>query len=54
MYVVFLFAANMSVIIMSLEFGRPFEIHVLWLLYKARHGTLQHYSHSFMRNNVGA
>ena len=68
-----MFAANMSVIIMSLEFGRrptkklkkvlqlrralwiqasispsacPLEIHVLWLLHKARNGKLQHYSHS--------
>ena len=24
----------------------PLEIHVLWLLHKVRHGTLQHYSHS--------
>ena len=71
--VVVLFAANMSVIIMLLEFGRRptkklkkfcssvalygyklafhpplvrWKYNVLWLLHKARHGTLQHYSHS--------
>ena len=83
--VVVLFAANMSVIIMSLEFGgrltKKFEkfcsslvlygyklafhpplvrwkycVHVLWLLHKARHGTLQHYSHSqtLLKKDVSA